>query len=488
MQCEQCREQFSDLYEGRLSSPAAEEARQHLASCPRCNSEYEEFAATVGAVRALDTVMPPAHLLDCMSAELDRIAGPTDTVRRLARLAPAMAAAACFALVFLGIFTYNSYQRQGAVGPGLQPAREAFAPEETMRSEAPVPATPQPAAEAGDTEAAVTSSERTADVVQPSGAVRPAAGTEPSPRPGSFGSFADHPAVPHRPPAPERHEAGGGAGHPPAEKTTLSFARDGGVEMEETGAVRTDIAHPPARPPAPAMVTTMGTAGARSADEEHGPQPGYFAGTSAKSAGAREHGASVPLPETGKLFVRFIPPQRRMVNQPVTCAVVLTSDKTLPEANVRVETRHGVRLLHSDGGSIYRGPLGAGEPQQIECKLVAERPGTQRLRVSVETPVSGLQSQMEVILPGFEVAAQPPQDPLGGPVSLVLNETPLREALLQIAREGRINLVVTSDVGGERVTYSCVDTPAGAVVRILAGNYGYQVEFRDDTYYISLQR
>jgi len=121
--------------------------------------------------------------------------------------------------------------------------------------------------------------------------------------------------------------------------------------------------------------------------------------------------------------------------------------------------------------------------------LLARTPGTQRLRISVETPVPGLGAQMEAILPGFVRADDgAPPNPLGKPITLQLHETPLRDALLQIARDGGVPIVLETSMGGERVSYSCVDTPAGSVLRILADTYGYSIEYRDRAYHISPRR
>jgi hypothetical protein len=197
--------------------------------------------------------------------------------------------------------------------------------------------------------------------------------------------------------------------------------------------------------------------------------------------------AAGAIPDTGRMFVRFVPPELRQVNTPVTSAIWLTTDTTLPGAAVRVETRSDLSVLHSDkAGYVYRGPLTAGQPHEIELKLLAEEPGTQRLRISVETPMRGLEAQMEAIVPGFEPQPRTfAPDPLGKPISLKLHETPLRDALRQIARDGGVPITISTGVGGERVSYSCIDTPAGSVLRILADTYGYAIAYQDGAYHVS---
>jgi len=94
---------------------------------------------------------------------------------------------------------------------------------------------------------------------------------------------------------------------------------------------------------------------------------------------------------------------------------------------------------------------------------------------------------MEVILPDFEVGddSAAATDALGHSVTVTFKETPLRQAFLELARQGRISLVLASTVGNERVTYSCIETPAGSVVRILAETHGYEITVEDNSYYIS---
>jgi len=483
MRCEQCREQFSDLYDGELSPSEAELVRGHIASCPHCTAEYEQFAAAVAAMRSLDTVVPPARLLDDISTKLDATPAPISFARRVGRLGPVLAAAACFVLVFIGVLTYNNY-RPGAT-LDLQPP--SAIPGKVLRAAAPQPQAEPTASEASEEFAAV-AEEAEAPARGDEVAAETARETATEPPAVSPQPVATTPA-PAAPPSPSRAPRVAPAPRP-APPPSLSDAGGAGVATEHPAPV-TEVAasgaaafaggRPETPRVAPAAPDSLDLPAER---RDEGVR--YLAGGAGRAAAPRRLAARAALPKTGKLFVRFIPPQLRQVGQPVTSAVVLTADKSLPEVAVRVETRRQMRLLHCEDGYIYRGPLAAGEPKQVEFKLVAQQQGTQRLRVSVETPVSGLEAQMEVILPGFETGVvQPPQDPLGEPITVIFRETPLRQALLQIARQGRVNLVLGSGVSGERVTYSCIDTPGGSVIRILADNYGYRVEFQDDTYYIS---
>jgi len=466
MRCRQCREQLSDLYDGELSPSEAELVRGHIASCPHCSGEYEQFVAAVEDVRSLDMVVPPARLLDDIGTALDETPAPTTLAHRVGRLGPVVAVAACFVLVFIGALTHNNY-RPGATLDLQVPLSDRG---EVLREAAPQPQAELAASEASEALVAPVTEEAEAAARGDDVVAETARKTATKPP-----AVSPQPVAPTPAPAPPKPPAAAGGTRatteqprPVTEVATLSLAASEGSRREI-----------PRGTPAAADSTSL-------AVERHDEEVRYFARAAGRAAAPKSLATPAPVPKTGKLFVRFVPPQLRLVGQPVTSVVVLTCDKSLPEVAVRVETHRQMRLLHCKDGYIYRGPLTAGEPKQIEFKFVARQPGTQRMRVRVETPVSGLEAQMQVILPGFETAVvQPLRDPLGEPITVTFRETALRQALLQIAREGRINLVLGSGVSGERVTYSCIDTPAGSVVRILADNYGYQVALQDDTYYIS---
>lgn len=211
--------------------------------------------------------------------------------------------------------------------------------------------------------------------------------------------------------------------------------------------------------------------------------------------GAAEHRAKArPLMKSAtgtspvkKLQARFIPPRTRQVGRAVTCAVEIDSATNLPELAIRVETREGLEVPGAPDGYVYRGPVKTGMTKTIEFRIRPLTPGTHRVRITLETPDEKLKSQMEATLPGFvHRPTEQSLNPLGEPVSVDFRETPVRHALLEVARQGQINLVLDSSETGPRVTYSCEDTPAGAVVRILAEDAGYSIEFEHDTYFVGI--
>jgi hypothetical protein len=491
MQCEQCREQFGQLHDGALSPEQAAAMRRHMADCADCAAGYAQFAVAVDSVRSLEPVSPPPRLLAQISSALDEIPAPSSPAQRAVRLGPWLAAAACFAVIFVGIMKHTNY----SLPPTLEPQAQSPHPPRSMSSEA----MPAPAMDDAEVDAETEAGKASAVVAESAPDAREAeeisATTARSPDEGEPTGRAtrrvvappvraegSHPPVP----ASERHDETDPAVPPPprleravqpevaAEQTAKAARSAGGVRPEITAAGS-----------GPTRLLTDDKASQHAERTEATVK--YFDTTPTKAA--TEMGA-VPTPAKGqpsKLFVRFIPPRVRRVGLPVTAAVTLNAAAAFPDVAVRVETLAGLRLATAQDSCIYRGPLAADDTEKIEFKLLADRQGTHRLRVSVETPVAGLQAQMEVILPDFEVGddSAAATDALGHSVTVTFKETPLRQAFLELARQGRISLVLASTVGNERVTYSCIETPAGSVVRILAETHGYEITVEDNSYYIS---
>lgn len=475
MQCDQCRDKLGDLYEGRLSADELASVRGHLQACARCAEEYRQLVMTVQAVRDLGKVTPPAGLLDRVSRALDSAESPVPLARRVVRLGPLLAAAACFVIIVVGLVRHH---QQGAI-TDLAPLQQPPVVESLtdMPLAVPEPAIAPPPVGTDEDDESVAGS------APGIGAPDPAAVVSPEPMPD---------VAEPRPPDRVRPAQGPSdrLARPTRRSETVTTARDRHIQPPRATAEE-GVHEPPTPVPLPSapvkeapvksasdtvrlMMTQPETADTR-----------YFDLSEASRGAPTRMLPPAPMQDTGKLSVRFVPPQVRQVGKPAVCALVLTSDRDLAEVTVRVESRRHLRLPGLDGDKLYRGPLTASVPKQLEFKIIGEEEGTQRMRVSVETPISGLEAQMEVVLPGFESApAQKEANPLGEPITLVFRDVPIRQALLQIARKGGVSLVLGAGIGGHRVNYSCTDTPAGSVIRVLADTYGYDVQFTDGTYHI----
>lgn len=467
MRCDQYREKFSGFHEGGLSADEAQRIDGHLDSCAQCADEYRQFSAVVSALRELGQVEPPRQLLGQIRSAIDATKQPLSPADRLVKLGPAIAAA-CLVILLSGVFMRQS-MRQTDIVSGEQSTSLARGSTNVVGSTEPITETVPAAAESSVAAPILASENRQVGADTIPAIHRKAAATAPVAR-----SAGDRVAVHSRLPAvsPPGHETGSGQ--------KAGEASDGVSDVATHSATAVAFASRMMSPPEQEVAAVSGDSMQKDTDSIR-----YFDVPQNAASPPRMMLPSSPPPDGSSLFVRFIPPPLRRVGVAEVCAVVLTAEHDMSEVSVRVEPRREVHLPGLTDGRLYQGPLTAGQPKQIEFKMVSENEGTQRMRVNVETPVSGLEAQMEVVLSGFEVIEQQrPANPLGEPITTVFRDTPIRQALLQIARQGRVSLVLGTGVGGHRVNYSCTDVPASSVVRILAETYGFDVEFTDDTYHV----
>ncbi|NWG04382.1 MAG: hypothetical protein HXY44_16130 [Syntrophaceae bacterium] len=63
MECEKARDQFSSLWEGELIPSEEKNIREHLASCPICQKEFERFEKMMDWLRSVEEVDLPERFL-----------------------------------------------------------------------------------------------------------------------------------------------------------------------------------------------------------------------------------------------------------------------------------------------------------------------------------------------------------------------------------------------------------------------------------------
>lgn len=105
MNCEKALELFSDYFEGRLNQGLREAVERHLAACPSCQVEYEQFASVVGSIEFPVPPSPPADLGEKIARRLDRI----DWEHRSRRPSPLriLLPVAAVGAVLLGVVLFN---------------------------------------------------------------------------------------------------------------------------------------------------------------------------------------------------------------------------------------------------------------------------------------------------------------------------------------------------------------------------------------------
>lgn len=75
MDCGKVRDQFSSLLEGELNCPDREEVKEHLASCPRCGKEWDEFRRLVDWLHSAGEEEAPDGFLSEVRKKLDERKG-----------------------------------------------------------------------------------------------------------------------------------------------------------------------------------------------------------------------------------------------------------------------------------------------------------------------------------------------------------------------------------------------------------------------------
>jgi hypothetical protein len=127
----------------------------------------------------------------------------------------------------------------------------------------------------------------------------------------------------------------------------------------------------------------------------------------------------------------------------------------------------------------------------VPVEIIVSRPGTARLRVLLHSDKPELNSPLPVTTPAFAPApaGQTPRDAGQIEVRLAFDETPLRDAFMQIGREAGVRVVPGEAVDRRPVT---VDfgrgVPLPAALRILADVGDCEVVHSRDTYRIEAKQ
>ncbi len=590
MTCSQCRDNFTEYLADGLPAEARRALEEHLGQCEECADDFAAFSATVGALRGLEPVAPPAGLLEqigqAVSAADDAVP-PIEVPRKRRWSWQHAGAVAVAASLLIGFATI--YQR-GLISPEgvLTSPQVAAVRSDKSAAEAPASA-PSPAREAGaDMGAGATTAEAAmgrSDLAEGAEAApdieaeeaamgaRCALDDEPEAR-GPTGRPAKRTgrAARRRPervrpttaatepspsavrPAPslalgEPDDSGGM--HQPRPPSVLSPAPSITSEVSRAPTPRTpsmaDAAGPhgergpvgAAGPAGPARVLSMAPAPSRGAammmgaamapeTEETAPGGGGYAGMpgggaktfslggingpagSGGSSGSRSRspltyaagGMVGPQPETEAMDscvpataagpgepdgvspgieVTFMPPKRREVGTTEIGAIVLKADRAVPHAVVRVTPGPGLSVTNAArSGVLFSGPLRANRRTTLAVGLQASRPGAQRLQISVDSDVPEANAKLDVRRLEYARGTGVPQPkPATAPrprdVSVVFDETPIRDAFMAISRQADVIIDLAPEVTGTRVNAQLNRVPVEAAVRILCDEAGCDV-------------
>ncbi len=422
MECNAAQDRLSRLSDGDLPAEEILAVRSHLAECADCAALYRDVDRLSHELRALPQPPVPADLRFRIGLALDtgatsRATAPAAGQSLLGTVAPYLAAAAVIVLG-LGIASFVAQPRHESsrVAKTTVPLTDGTRP--PLASE---PAE-QPVHPSAESEG---SKPRSDSSLEEANAVRKA--------------IAEIEKLQKEKQLRDRDEEILRGPWPPEADNA-----EGGIV-----AIRP---HEGAEPPGPGTKP-----------------PGTF-------GGGRETTPPVPPAEPTVIDVRFLPPETPAVGSTARGIVEVSSGETIPEVVVTATGDDGLSI-DKPGGVLYRGPLQAGEAVRVPLPMLASKSGSHEVTINVDSDVPGGDTQLKVFVPSFKStpARRPETSPADKPVSMVFKNTPIRQALMDIARQAKLRIEIPEGLGTERISRDIRNVPAKAAVRAIAESGGYTV-------------
>ena len=178
--------------------------------------------------------------------------------------------------------------------------------------------------------------------------------------------------------------------------------------------------------------------------------------------------------------------QRPSVGDTAQGMVEVSSREAIPEVVVTATGDAGLRI-DKPGGVLYRGPLQPGEAIRVPVPMVASKSGSHEVNISVDSNAPGGDTELKVFVPSFRSAPAPRPETSPGdkPVSIVFKNTPIRQALMDIAKRGKLRIEIPQGLGTERISRDIRSVPAKAAIRAVAESGGYTVTEADGVFKVS---
>ena len=203
-----------------------------------------------------------------------------------------------------------------------------------------------------------------------------------------------------------------------------------------------------------------------------GTRPGTFAVDTGEPA-------IEPLRTPTQIDVSFLPPDEPMVGRSVHGVVKVSARDTIGRAVVTASGDEGLAIDKPDG-VLYSGPLRAGEEMRVPLPMTASTGGLHEIHVRVESDAPGGNTDLKAFVPNFRSSAEPApgpsSTPADKPVNLVFKNAPVRQALLDIAKQAGLRIEMAEGLGAEKVSQDVRGVPARAALRAVAEQGGYQVD------------
>ena len=190
---------------------------------------------------------------------------------------------------------------------------------------------------------------------------------------------------------------------------------------------------------------------------------------------------AIPAPKVPtQIDVSFRPPSEPVVGATVNGIVELSARDGIPRVVVTASGDPGL-TIDKPGGVVYSGPLRAGETMRVPVPMTASQGGLHEVSIDVESDAPGGNTNVKAFIPNFRTGgapAPPPAtpSPADKPVNLVFKNAPVRQALLDIAKQAGLRIEMAEGLGRERISQDVRGVPARAALRAVAEEGGYQVD------------
>ncbi|MEI6504187.1 MAG: hypothetical protein WCP21_24505, partial [Armatimonadota bacterium] len=157
-----------------------------------------------------------------------------------------------------------------------------------------------------------------------------------------------------------------------------------------------------------------------------------------------------PLNKTpGEVNLTFTPPAERVVGT-LAIGQLLVIGQAEANVTIRLQPRAGLRVLNTPDGILYQGALRQGQKLELPVRMIALRPGAQRLQLSVEADVAGVGTQMPILIPGFAPAPAGNGEKI---VGLAFQDTPSVRVIRELAAVAGVRVVLDDNLDRQLVTY-----------------------------------
>ncbi len=191
-------------------------------------------------------------------------------------------------------------------------------------------------------------------------------------------------------------------------------------------------------------------------------------------------GVRARIGEGTAFMVGVTPPHEKVAGTIVPATIRLEAEADVARARVTVKGADDLELIGvSESGTIFEGPLRAGQETVLSVRMLAHTPGSQALNLRIRSTDPVVDTQLDVGMGEFTT----PVPPERRPVQFNFVGTPIRQAVTEIARQSGLSITVDAGAGDATVTARADDPiPAAAALESIARAAGLQATQRGAQY------